>query len=135
MNTVQKQKIAELKSQGKSYSQIANLLGISENTIKSHCRRYNLCSTRNVMTSTNMGDLCLQCGRKLKHMEGHKKKKFCSDKCRMDWWNTNLKDVNRKAVYQFNCPICGRDFESYGNSRRIYCSRSCYGKARRAVYE
>lgn len=135
MNTVQKQKIAELKSQGESYSHISSLLGISENTIKSHCRRYNLCSEHNSRTSTNVGDSCLLCGRKLKHIEGHKKKKFCSNKCRMDWWNTHQKDVNRKAVYQFTCPVCGRKFESYGNSKRIYCSRSCYGETRRAVYE
>ena len=132
MNTIQKQKIAELKSQGESYSQIAALLGISENTIKSHCRRNNLCSAKNVICSTTADDSCQQCGRNLKHIERHKKKKFCSDKCRMDWWNSHLHEVKRKALYQFTCPVCGKDFQSYGNNKRIYCSRSCFGKTRRA---
>ena len=55
-----------------------------------------------------------------------KKKKFCSDACRMSWWNKNLDKVNRKAVYEFICPHCQQPFTAYGNAGRKYCSHACY---------
>jgi endogenous inhibitor of DNA gyrase (YacG/DUF329 family) len=57
---------------------------------------------------------------------GRKEKKFCSDKCRMTWWNRHLDKVKRKAVYEYICPHCGKPFTVYGNSHRKYCSHECY---------
>lgn len=39
MNTAQNQRIEFLRGKGESYSSIAGDLGISENTVKSYCRR------------------------------------------------------------------------------------------------
>ena len=135
MNAIQKEQIAELKGQGESYSKISGLLGISENTIKSYCRRNKLTESLNNPSCMLKDDLCQQCSHKLKHIPGHKKKKFCSDKCRMTWWNSHPQEVQRKSVYKFTCPVCGSNFESYGNNKRIYCSRSCFAKARRTEHE
>ena len=41
MNTSQKQRIEFLRDKGESYASIADDLGISENTVKSYCRRNN----------------------------------------------------------------------------------------------
>jgi hypothetical protein len=43
--------------------------------------------------------------------------------------------MRRKAVYHFVCPVCDAAFDSYGNQHRKYCSRACFGAARRASHE
>ena len=62
----------------------------------------------------------------VKQNPGRKKKRFCSDSCRMKWWNSHMDKVKRKAIYEFTCLHCGRTFTAYGNSGRKYCSHDCY---------
>ena len=116
--------IERLRFQGYGYKKIALLLGLSENTVKSYCRRNPFDKTQKV---------CLQCGKPITNTPHKREKKFCSDTCRLDWWNAHRELVNRKAIYTFICPNCGCTFESYGNCNRKYCSRKCYGESRRKV--
>jgi uncharacterized protein YjcR len=126
MDSNQKQKIKRLRTQGESYAAIAKKLGISVNTIKSYCRR-----NKNEITS-QISDACGNCVKPLVHTPGAKKKRFCSDKCRMTWWANHPEAVNRKAIYRFICSTCKLEFQSYGNANRKYCSRACFALARRA---
>lgn len=123
----QKERIRDLRSQGLGYTKVARLVGISENTIKSYCRRNGI-SRENPVAEQRIErpHFCKYCGRVVDQAPGRKEKKFCSDKCRMAWWNNNLNLVNRKAVYQFVCPGCGKEFSVYGNKNRKYCSHECY---------
>lgn len=134
MTNTQKDRIAYMRGKGESYSGIAKTLGISENTVKSYCRRNNLgaeFTAGQPIAETTAP--CANCGHPLSQTPGAKKLRFCSDKCRMAWWNTHPEAVNRKAVYSFTCASCGAEFESYGNNRRKYCSRACFGLSRRAA--
>ena len=126
MDTNQRHSIEQMRSNGMSYSNIAAKSGLSINTVKSYCRRNNL-------EKKAAGDTCDYCGRTLTHTPGAKRKRFCSDKCRLTWWNSHPEAINRKAVYHITCTNCGVDFESYGNAKRKYCSRVCSGLARRAA--
>jgi endogenous inhibitor of DNA gyrase (YacG/DUF329 family) len=131
MTNHMKQYIAHMRNDGKSYAVIAEALGIPANTIKTHCRRHNLGAAFSANRKPSATDTCVNCGKPLEHRTGAKKKRFCSDKCRLAWWNAHPEAVNRKAFYRFVCPICGEEFETYGNARQKYCSRACYGTARR----
>jgi endogenous inhibitor of DNA gyrase (YacG/DUF329 family) len=131
MTTPQKEQITLLRSHGESYTRIADMLRLSENTVKSYCRRNNVFVCANHKQSV-CKDVCANCGRPLVHTPGSKHKRFCSDGCRMAWWKAHPAAVNRKAVYRFVCPTCGKEFEAYGNAYRKYCSRTCFGAARRA---
>ena len=64
------------------------------------------------------------------HTPGAKRKMFCSDACRVAWWNCHKDLVTRKAVYMIPCAGCGKVFKSYGNRNRKYCSHGCYINAR-----
>ena len=75
---------------------------------------------------------CMTCGAFVAQPTGRREKKFCSDKCRMAWWNSHPEAINKKAYYTLVCEECGKEFESYGNNRRKYCCRNCYLNARRA---
>lgn len=125
MNKTERETVMRLRGDGMGYKEIADKTGLSINTIKSFCRR-NLAQS----SPADKENTCLQCGAALTHIPHRKKKKFCSDSCRMAWWNAHQELVNRKAVYHLTCQNCGKGFESYGNTKRKYCSRSCYGESR-----
>ncbi|MDP3486515.1 MAG: helix-turn-helix transcriptional regulator [Bacillota bacterium] len=135
MTYQQKETIKQMRSTGHSYSKIAMLLGISENTVKSFCRRNNLGGVGLAIANQAPGVLCRQCGTLLTHTAGAKQKRFCSDRCRMTWWNAHPEAVNRKALYPFICAHCGAACESYGNKKRKYCSRACYVKSKAVRHE
>lgn len=132
MTIQQREILKQLRIEGYSYSKIAKLMGISENTIKSFCRRNNLGAIGMGNADQRNSSFCRQCGAPLIHTSGAKKKRFCSDKCRRKWWNAHPEVVQRKAIYTFTCDHCGITFESYGNKKRKYCSRACYGKSKAA---
>ena len=131
MAATQKQRIEFLRCNGWSYAAIADDLGISENTVKSYCRRNNIGIEINKGHPVTI-NTCANCGHPLAHTPGAKHKRYCSDKCRMAWWKAQPASLNRKAVYRFVCPTCGESFEAYGNANRKYCSRACFGVARKA---
>ena len=109
MTDKEKQQIKALRESGESYAQISKMMDLPINSIKTYCRRNNLTSIdveREDKTST-----CLECGKPIEQNPGRKKKKFCSDKCRMLWWNSHSEEVNRKANYSCTCAFCGKRTE------------------------
>lgn len=108
--------IIALQRQGLGYKRISAETGIPLNTVKSFCRRHPVDEGES---------LCLCCGKPLEHTPHKRKKKFCSDACRMRWWNSHQDQVHRRAYYTFTCKCCGQEFTAYGNSHRSFCSRVC----------
>lgn len=119
MTDEQKQQIISLRRNRAGYGSIAATLHISINTVKSFCRRHSLVAPGNE-------SVCEQCGKPIAQNPGRKRKRFCSDACRNIWWNAHLNLVKHKTTHTFTCPNCGKTFTAYGNSRRKYCSHSCY---------
>lgn len=127
MNKTQKEQIHRLRHDGLGYLKIAQTLGLSENTVKSYCKRNNLGGQMAVAASDPaVQTFCKQCGQPLAQNTGHKSRKFCSRVCRQEWWKAHPEQVMQKAVYTFTCAHCGVEFSAYGNSRRKYCSHACY---------
>lgn len=131
MTIDEKNRIIQMRKDGLGYGKIAQDLGISRNTIKSFCQRNELnCEAASMPEITVTGNLeekpCLNCGQPVRQNPGRKEKKFCCDACRNKWWNSHLSQVNRKAMYEFVCPACGKPFTAYGNRNRKYCSHECY---------
>ncbi|PRR84514.1 sigma factor-like helix-turn-helix DNA-binding protein [Clostridium vincentii] len=131
MTENEKEKIKNMRIEGKSYSQISLLLGINENTVKTHCRRNNLgakCIKPN--TEKDVYISCKNCGKHLNQGTKGQPKKFCSDECRRSWWKANDSEHIKKAYYILSCTGCGNKFESYGNNNRKFCGHACYIKYR-----
>ena len=113
--------INNMRLEGHSPSVIAAKLGIPAGTVRSHIHRHpNIPGAK----------ACKNCGRPLMQPKGRREKKFCSDSCRMVWWNSHQAEVSRKAYYNLVCQYCGKEFESYGNKNRKYCCRACYVASR-----
>ena len=121
MTKEEKQRVLQMRSEGMGYKAISRETGISTATIASFCRK----------SDPEPAETCLQCGAKLIHTPHRKKKKFCSDRCRMLWWHSHPDRINKQAYYHLKCQHCGKEFISYGNDHRKYCSRKCYAEHRR----
>ena len=118
MTDEQRQKITNLRTAGNGYKKIGKLFGLSENTVKSFCQRRKL---GGVVGKFNVEvAVCKCCGKPVPQTHGRKQKKFCSDQCRMKWWNSHLDQVQRKANYDYICPVCKKTFTVYGNANRKY---------------
>jgi hypothetical protein len=124
MTDEQRIQIINLRDAGKGYKKIAQITGLSENTVKSFCQRRRIGGV--ALQRTADESVCQCCGKTVMQNPGRKQKKFCSDRCRMKWWNTHLDQVQRKANYDFICPVCKKSFTVYGNANRKYCSHDCY---------
>lgn len=111
----QKQTILAMRQQGSSYAEIADVLSISPNTVKSICRRSNI-------KAAQQGPVCKNCGKPLERTARAKPKTFCSNQCRYSWWNR----VRGQRAYRCTCAGCGKEFISYGNPKRKFCGRECY---------
>ena len=122
MTNEQKMLITSLRAAGFGYKRIADRVGVSVNTIKSYCKR----KPDNEEVISEDIDTCQNCGKPVMQTPGRKRKKFCSDECRRQWWNSHLDLVDRRAIYEYTCPACGKHFSAYGNSKRKYCSHECY---------
>ena len=91
MTDKEKQQIKALRESGESYAQISKMMDLPINSIKTYCRRNNLTSIdveKEDKTST-----CVECGKPIEQTPGRKKKKFCSDKCRNQRWNSKMWEV------------------------------------------
>ena len=126
MTGTQKSSITEYRRKGLGYKKISQLTGVSENTIKTYCKRSGLGGVAASALSGGGGNTCKCCGAPIVQISGRKTRKFCNDACRARFWNTHLDVVNRKAYYEYICPACGKPFTAYGNAHRKYCCHECY---------
>ena len=83
MTDNQKQQIKQYRDQGLSYSEISRMLGISVNSVKTYCKRHALGGAKAFDKKPSTQFCCEQCGKHVKQNPGRKKKRFCSDSCRM----------------------------------------------------
>lgn len=137
LETVQKQKIIELRSKGYGYGSIALILKIKRDDVRDFCRRNNLDGYLGYGLSMpcegkrrpiNIPNHCEYCGQTINQSERRgRKSRFCSDRCRREWWNEHPEKKERRetAWYPFICLYCGKDFKAYGNRNRKFCSVKC----------
>lgn len=78
-------------------------------------------------------DICPNCGGLFPPNLRGRRKRFCSDECRLSWNHKHPKIENWKNTARtVICPICGNPFiatREYGRTRK-YCSHACANKGR-----
>lgn len=87
MTDEQKKKIQELRLEGLGYKAIANVVGVSRDAVRGHCKRYELTGNAtvvalNMQVKKQKNVVCLYCEKPLKHKAKGRIRKFCSDSCR-----------------------------------------------------
>ena len=122
--------ISSLRRDGMSYAKIGEKLNLPRGQVRSFCLSR---TSKNEAAVQEDGEhvLCKTCGKELEHTPGFRKKIFCSDGCRQDWWNryAKFKAGEGRATNKVTCQNCGETFVTYGTNRK-YCSRKCYTEHR-----
>ena len=139
MTNCEKNAIRRMRQRSSAYKEISEMLGLPEATIKTFCKRNHLQDTDLQTLEAAKEDfaisaVCVQCGKELVQNDKRKPKRFCSDDCRLFWWNSHRNEVAPKNTHKLVCSVCGKEFQSYSANRK-YCCHACYisgrfGKAR-----
>lgn len=128
MTTAQKQKITEMAANGAGYAIISETIGVPKETVRSFCRYHGLTA------EDKERRFCRYCGKPVVSLPHRKERKFCSDVCRLAWWNSHPELVKRRNLHECVCLSCGVSFGSKNPSQK-YCSRACYGAAQKKEKE
>lgn len=125
MKLEEKNKIRQLREEGMGYKKIASEMCISVNTVKSFCRNNKLTSSD--ITSKSY---CKECGKEIVEKKKCKKRVFCSEACKRNWWNHHKTQVRKTSLEEHLCLCCNKPFMAYPRENRKYCSHACYIKGR-----
>lgn len=120
----QKDLIIALREEGLSYKEISERTGATSEYARSVYSR--AMRKRNHQFSVSDG-ICRFCGERLIYTKGAKKKQFCNDECRTNFYNQQ----NQHKLYIRTCEYCGQEFVAYGYPKKRFCSRECQTLARR----
>lgn len=115
LTETEKRKITNLRKRGFSGIQIAEKLKIDGISVSIFLSR-----------SGQKAPVCEMCGKKLVPDIRKKTRRFCSDRCRMKWWNAHPELLKHRKEYAIVCAGCGKEFVSPGRKNRKYCSRECF---------
>lgn len=126
MTEQEKRHIIKERKAGRGCTEIARMLGLSVNTVKSFCRRNGVPAEKEERQIPSAQIHCLHCGVLLEQHPQRKTRRFCSDSCRLAWWHAH-REMEKKAFEQ-RCQHCGQMF--HFSRERKYCSRECYFNAR-----
>lgn len=83
-----KEKVIALKQKRYSYRTISEMLDMPIGTVKSIWSRK--------LADENLTSACKNCYAPVTSTKGRKRKQFCDDKCRMEWWNSHRYLVKAK---------------------------------------
>ena len=133
MTEEQKRQIVKMRKDGDGYKTIATAVGLSRDAVRTFCKKRHMAGFGEafVLNDKEKADeykRCLNCYGYIRQPKKGRHKKFCSEKCRREWWKTHPEEINKKetAIYKLKCAHCDGDFISYGNKYRKYCSHNCY---------
>lgn len=124
MEKAEKDKISALRSEGKSYREIAETTGIPLNTVQSYCRRNNI-----VCDDSKIKVICLWCAKPIIQNDRKVPQKFCCNECRYKWHHKHKKYTETNSVSRI-CEYCGKEFVCHAHKERKYCTSACYFEAR-----
>ena len=90
MTSDEKEKIRELRLKGMGYKGIANLLGLTRDSVRGFCKRNGLdgnsCAVAlNYEVNIKRNLLCVCCEKAIKQKHQGRSRRFCSNECRRKW--------------------------------------------------
>ena len=135
MTEEQKKQIRRLRNAGMGYKRISAALDNPFGTIKSFCRRdetdtsaitgYEAVEQSEI---TSEKPVCPRCGKPVVCIPGRRKRRFCSEACRIAYWRTQ----ERSDSEQILCAGCGKPLCGLDRHRK-FCSHACYIHSRFAA--
>lgn len=119
--------VQALRDAGYSYSEIATILGVPKNSVKSYCSRFSIRpGSRDQLADEDGALRCRKCGLAIERGYRFATKRFCSPDCRMRWWNAHRDHAKSKTMQMMVCNNCNKAFRCYAGEHRKYCCHACY---------
>lgn len=115
-----KKTIIEMRKANKSYDYIASQLGLTKSAVQNVCRQAGLAGKK-----AKQRKRCKQCGALLPE-DAPKRKIFCCQKCREDWWNKHQHLVHKRNPVITYCKTCGNPIENHKSYQKQYCNSHCF---------
>lgn len=139
----ERERVRELRMNDMECKTIAEVMGIPEGVVISHCIRLGLPisgTCRLVKLSPEEEnwlryrqgpppDLkCPACGKLIIQPQRGRKKRFCSEQCRFRHWNTKREEKRAETGRETVCENCGKTFFAVKEkeTERRFCCRECY---------
>lgn len=139
----ERERVRELRMNDMECKTIAEVMGIPEGVVISHCIRLGLPisgTCRLVKLSPEEEnwlryrqgpppDLkCPTCGKLIVQPQRGRKKRFCSEQCRFKHWNTKREEKRAETGRETVCENCGKTFFAVKEkeAERRFCCRECY---------
>ncbi len=110
MTDAQKEQVRYLRCEGLGYGAIATRLGISENTVKSFCRRNNLTG----VASKEPVVVCRNCGRPLPQYPKRNSENFAPRLAAAHGGSCTRSLSIKPPSIRLPAPIAGRNFRAMG---------------------
>ena len=103
MTDFQAKQIRELRMRGVGYRAIASVVGLSRDIVRNYCKGHGLdgyasALTLNMKEQMASGAACMCCGKQIVQAATGRKRKFCSDKCRREWWSAHPEAIHECYV-------------------------------------
>ena len=130
MTEQQKITIRNLREQNFSYIAIARAMSLTVSTVKSYCQRNGLAGNRKESFKYQADNLkalptlCRCCGSQIFQKEKVKRRIFCSDECRVTWWNSLRNWLSTVILAQENVYAVARNSPGMVQSRRSSATTS-----------
>lgn len=129
--------IVKLRGQGLGYKQIAGMVNLSRDSVRSYCKTRGLTGyvsavRMNMKDMMDRGAACGFCGGPMKKAATGRPRRFCCEECRRRYWKGHRAEIKKSesAIYIRECLYCHETFESYGNKNRKFCCHDHYIKYR-----
>ena len=125
LTELQIRQIRNFRGHGFTLAQTAEALKLPLGTVKTFCHRH---PEHLFITPKEDAGHCRQCGKPIEQA-GHKKKKFCSKTCRLQWWGKHQETYSVHSQEPSTCQHCGIQFFRIRHGQK-FCSHDCYIKHR-----
>ncbi len=124
MTGQEKNTLIDMRQRGLKLHEMAKITGMKEGTIRSFFSRFGIQNME-----LNRAALCKQCHSPLLAKKYKRVRLFCSDACRIKWWNQHRGEGTHRNQHVYRCRYCQTEFRSYAEAK--YCSRACYFASKR----
>ncbi len=142
-----RERVRMLRLAGENCTDIAEQIGLTEEQTLEYCRQLGFPAKGSCRLLEPEADeaewlrhreglpprrKCPVCGGLLIQPERGRRRKFCSDQCKKQWWNDKWRQEGRFNGRLAVCEYCGKRFVAVKerHDERRFCSRECYFASR-----
>ena len=129
-NEIAREQARLLREKGMSLRKTAAMTGLTKDIVRNISRKIDAAADDDTLEDRiRDGQACAYCGGDMEQHGGSgRPRRFCSERCRRQYWRLHRPEQKRKEDKLFlrTCAYCAKTFQIYGKNDRTYCCREHY---------